>query len=433
MNFLTKLLVIDKNHQEQILDVREDFKSVIDGLEISIQSEVQGRNESGQKLLKQKVFMNRVKAPADDCGIRLENALLLDEAIDQPHRFFVPSLRYAEEETDRDRTVTYMDDRLPALISGVFNEMTKKFSFLCRSKAPESTEVFRRKDEENHLMQKTEVGYIGYGIQNRKISLLCGWPYKEEDQSAALDSKLTSVYAYLPLNAVKSELTISLEYTLSEGQFESFTDAVYSAYQRLTECYETSDDQKMVRLPFTLEEEMQYRMDSLKRTYREFGEDGAGFFFHFDPKHGYDADPTGFNTAFITIPETTYQHILEYGFTGREINAAWIVAKKNGRKWLERGEKVIDFYLRHCTTKSGWVYTLYDLKKNQPFYSFGDSEAPHIHYVSDTDVKGNYLRTMVESMNDLLEAYLYYLSIGRTHAKWLSQVLRFADFLISYQ
>lgn len=432
MKLSTRLLIFDQDHEEHVLDVGHKFSMNIDGLDINIHTEIQERGECSEKLLRQTVHLSRVKESTDDYGIRLENAFLLGGEMDQPHRFFVPSLRYSEEAIDYDRTASYMDDRLPALFCGVFNETTKKFNTLSRTKAPGSADAFQRKYE-NRFLQKTEVGYIGYGIHNRQISILCGWPYKEEDKSVALNSKLTPVYAYFPLSCVVTDLTISLEYRFFEGESDSFTDAVYSSYRRLAKDYEASDDQKMVQLPFTLKQEMQYRMDSLKKTYREFGEDGAGFFFHFDPKHGYDADPTGFNTAFITIPETTYQHILEYGFTGREINVAWIVAKKYGGEWTERGERVINFFLRHCTTESGWVYTLYDLKKNQPFYSFGDRDSPHIHYVSDTDTKGNYLRTMVEAMNDLLEAYLYYVSIGRKHEEWLDQVLRFANFLITFQ
>ena len=86
------------------------------------------------------------------------------------------------------------------------------------------------------------------------------------------------------------------------------------------------------------------------RTYREFGPDGAGFFFDFDPEYGYESEPSGFGTSFHTIPHKTYTHILEYGFTGRQLNIALDLAM-HSEDYFRKAERVIDFFVNYCITE----------------------------------------------------------------------------------
>ncbi|MRN27055.1 hypothetical protein EAI30_20920, partial [Romboutsia ilealis] len=83
-----------------------------------------------------------------------------------------------------------------------------------------------------------------------------------------------------------------------------------------------------------------------------------------------------------------------YGFTGRQNHTALILARDKGGEWIEKGEKVVDFFLKHCMMENGWVYSLYDLDREEPFFSFGDPDAPKLHYMDYRGAKGNYLRTM---------------------------------------
>lgn len=187
-----------------------------------------------------------------------------------------------------------------------------------------------------------------------------------------------------------------------------------------------------MRLPFSREEGIQLRRKCVGRTYREFGPDGAGFFFDFDPEYGYESEPSGFGTSFHTIPHKTYTHILEYGFTGRQLNIALDLAM-HSEDYFRKAERVIDFFVNYCITENGWVYSLYDTEKGAPFASFGDASAPRLHYMYYEKCKGNYLRTMTEPMLDLLEAYLWYRKKGVKKEKWLESVIRFANFLLEKQ
>lgn len=124
--------------------------------------------------------------------------------------------------------------------------------------------------------------------------------------------------------------------------------------------------------------------------------------------------------------------MLECGFTGRQIDIALSLAKEDPCM-IKKGEKVIDFFVKHCILENGWLYSLYDVKAGRPFASFGDSDAPKLHYMDYPGKRGNYLRTMTEPMWDLLAAYQWYRIQGMEKKEWIGAVRRFAKFLIEKQ
>lgn len=249
------------------------------------------------------------------------------------------------------------------------------------------------------------------------------------EHSVAIDSNETGIKAFYPLD--REEFSIQLSYKMEIQNYDTFTEALYAGYESLSEMLEEQGE-ALICLPFSRDNAMTYRKDSVKKTYKEFGEEGAGFFFHFDPCYGYDSPPSGFGTSFNTIPHETYNHILEYGFTGRQINIAFMLAKEDV-KFVSKGEKVIDFFVNHCVRENGWVYSLYDVKERRPFAAFGDITAPRLHYMNYGTQPGNYLRTMTEPINDLLEAYQWYKKRGIAKNKWVQTVERYADFLVKKQ
>lgn len=347
-------------------------------------------------------------------------------------RFCVPSMIYTKTgEKWKNRKNTFMEDRLTGPMVLVYEGETGGYLQLSKVNPSCLAEEAIREKGENRYLKKTHNISLGYGLgEDDEVYFESFWPYSEEDRSAALNSGECPVFAFYPLAEERFE--VKLVYCLEEGNCDSFAKTVYEAYERVSGRME-QNGQKTVELPFSKEEGRQYRIYSLGKSYREFEKEGAGFFFHFDPKYGYDSRPSGFSTCYDTIPHNSYTHILEYGFTGRQINAAYIMATEQGGIWLERGERVIHFFLKNCQLENGWVYSLYDLNTGKPFYSFGDPDAPKLHYISRTDKKGNYLRTMTEPMNDLLECYNWYKARGRVHEEWKESILRYADFLVGHQ
>ncbi len=343
-------------------------------------------------------------------------------------RYGIPACQYTQGVPGKH---TYTEERLTApLIIGY--EADKKASFsIARMKTARWTEQEKRRTGESCFLHKTEVGSLGYEWQMGGKNVFCTrWPYEEVEKSVALDSKGTPMKAFYPLD--HEDWEIELHYEMIRSQGKSFTDSLYEVYVQLAGHYQ-KEGNEIIELPFSLQDEMEFRKRSLMKSYREFESDGAGFFFHFDPEKGYASEPTGFGTSFNTIPHSTYVHILEYGFTGRQNHTAWILARDKGKEWIDRGKKVIDFFLEHCQTENGWIYSLYDLKKKEPFCSFGDADAPKLHYMDYKGAKGNYLRTMTEPLNDVLEFAKWCEARGDMQEKWLSYVKRFADFLVSLQ
>jgi hypothetical protein len=391
--------------------------------------------EQGEHIIvKRKLSANREKKELKDSsycnGIQMQLSISKAGHENDAWRFCAPATMYTQSESLKNQVVrkVYMDDRLtyPFIIG--YKPDDKCYLSLARILLPSKTEAPRRKDKENRFLQKTEVGSVGYSVkENADIVLHAYWPYFEGDRSVALNSQLTPITAYYPLE--EDSFTFDFKYEITMGRSDNFADAIFSVFSRNAEL----QIPEPYRLPFSLEDSMDFRMESLMDSYRDLEKEGGGFFFHFDPRNGYFSEPSGFGASFINIPHKTYTSILEYGFTGRQLNAAYSLAKQYGAEWWERGKRVIDFFVERCMLQNGWMYSLYDLNKEEPFYSFGDPEAPKLHYVSHGEVRGNYLRCMVEPAYDLLLNYQLHRSQGREESKWIQGCHDFAGFLVRHQ
>lgn len=210
-------------------------------------------------------------------------------------RVGIPSCTYGEY-VDRYNTSyrSFMEDRLTGPMIVLFDEKCKEGITIQKIVPAKFVEKEKRKYGECDFLQKTEVTSLGYGFGKKSYIKVC-WPYEEKEKSVALNAKETPVKAFYPLEG--QSINICLEYRISSKHYDSFTEALYSEYKKLFEIFERKGE-RVVSLPFSIEEEIEYRRDSVKKTFREFGENGAGFFFHFDPKYGYQSAPSGFGTSF---------------------------------------------------------------------------------------------------------------------------------------
>lgn len=387
--------------------------------------------ESGVSI-KRVISGRRVKGEITEKGVRFGFQIPLESGAESCWRFCVPSMVYTKPKRCMGHEKrTFMEDRLTDPMVLAYEADTGIYYHLSKGNPARLVEDAVREKGDSRYVQRTENISIGYVAEaDNLICFESFWPYGEEDISSALSADERPAVAYYPLTGEDFEFTFI--YHFSWGKNRSFAEAVYEAFEKDTLRMERMGEE-VAELSFTPKESRDFRMKSLSESYREFEDGGAGFFFHFDPKFGYGSRPSGFSTCYETIPHNSYTHILEYGFTGRQINTAYIMAAERGGEWVERGERVIEFFLANCMTENGWLYSLYDLDAKAPFFSFGDPDAPKLHYISWTDKKGNYLRTMTEPMNDLLECFLWYRLKGREHENWKNAILKYADFLVKYQ
>lgn len=363
-----------------------------------------------------------------DEGISFSACLKVEDGA-QSFRVGIPAVEY-NQRIGKEECVyhSFMEDRLPGAVMVLYGEETGESVTIQKTVPAVYTEKEMRVPGQNKYLHKTEVTSIGYGSDTCAYVTLC-WPYEERESSVALDSSGTPVKAFYPL---QEDFEAEFSYRIALKGAVSFTEALYAGYCDLAGRLEECRCMQPAALPFGLEEEISFRKASVKKTYREFGTEGAGFFFHFNPQKGYGSQPSGFGTVNHLIPHETYTYVLEYGFTGRQIDIALSLAKEEP-DMIRKGERVIDFFVKHCVLESGWLYSLYDIRAERPFAAFGDTDAPKLHYMDYPDSQGNYLRTMTEPMKDLLAAYVWYKDQGIEKREWIAAVRRFADFLIEKQ
>lgn len=344
-------------------------------------------------------------------------------------RVGVPSAEY-EDRMDKQHKVyhSYMEDRLTGTMITMYDSDFRESVTLKKLNSAQLSEMEYRNKGEGCFLHRTDVISLGYGYDENPYFAI-RFPYEEKEKSVALNAEQSPVEAFYPLD--EEAFSYTIEYEIADGNYDTFTDALYGEYKSLAQEKERRGDD-VVSLPFTQRDGIQIRKASVAKTYREFGEEGAGYFFHFNPQNGYGSAPSGFGSSFNSIPQKTYTHILEYGFTGRQIDVALTMAKQN-LEGMEHAEKVIDFFVNHCVCKDGWTYSLYDVEQDRPFASFGDCTAPKLHYVSFGEEEGNYLRTMTEPIYDLLLAYCWFREQGRTKRRWEKAILLYASFLLEKQ
>ncbi|WP_333792103.1 hypothetical protein [Muricomes intestini] len=358
-------------------------------------------------------------------AIAFETRMELEEDSREPIRFGIPSAVYDDTTGERKETRTFMETRLTGCMV-LAHKSEEAAIVLKKLNCAREQGIMKREKGQKEFWHNTDITSIGYK-KEEKNALCIRWPYEEKDCSPALDSRRTPIKAYYPLG---EKFEVELRYEIKEIKEKTFTDSFYEEFKEQALRLDTSE--KVIKLPFSREEAMRYRKISLEKSYKEFGKDGAGFFFDFDPQKGYGSQPSGFGTAKNEIPHDTYTHILEYGFTGRELNTALLLSEEDD-KWQKRAEKVIDFFVDNCVTDNGWIYSLYDLERERPFASFGDKAAPKLHYMSYDKCEGNYLRTMTEPMFDLLRCVIQFKSFGKEKKRWAEAVDKFAGFLLNVQ
>jgi hypothetical protein len=371
-------------------------------------------------------------SPMDDRdGVQVHVQLVVSPTRGRSWRFFAPAQLYSQQgEFEWGRQITsFMDDRLAYPLIMGYDPDSQTGIAVSRATPATFVHAPARPHKENRYLQETDLGSLGFSFGDYdELAFDLYWPYFEGEKSVALDSRLSPAAAFYPLDGQNSSVSLSYEVFLFEAQH--FGEAVLAAFRNA----DSLATPMPVELPFSLEEAVEYRLASLQKTYREWGHDGAAFFCSFDPRRGYGTPPTGFGTQFNTIPSDAYNRILEYGFTGRQLNAAYVLAKRCGGEWIERGKRVIDVFVSHCTQPTGWLYSLYDVSEGRPLHTFGESSrAALLHYGGYSQRPGNYVRTMVESASDLLLNYQWYRSWGRVESRWIETCSAFGHFLTQHQ
>jgi hypothetical protein len=137
-------------------------------------------------------------------------------------------------------------------------------------------------------------------------------------------------------------------------------------------------------LPVTLEESVQLRLDSAAKTFRVGNSGFAAFVLNFDPEKGYDSEAQAFGASFAEHRMSESREIVEYGFTGRQLNLAYLLAERDPEVWQERGAPVVGSFVDRMTMRTGWVHTLWHGARDRPLFACGDPSGPVMHYLGES-------------------------------------------------
>ena len=224
-------------------------------------------------------------------------------------------------------------------------------------------------------------------------------------------------------------LDIVLEYEFGVLQAEEFSEATRVVVERIVSLAAPDPTQREL----ALREAIDLRLDSAARTFFSTPSGASGFMLTFDPERGYASEAKAFGASFAEHAMSGARDILEYGFTGRQLNVAYCLARRDLLAWRERASAVIEFFVTQMATPSGWVHTLFDIRRNEPVFACGDPRGVVMHYLGAAAISGTYTRMMVEAGSDLLLCAELPGLAGDPAQAWLRICRRLADFFVRVQ
>ena len=398
------------------------------GVEVTV-TDTWSSPREGRVELRRRLRAGVVADPvAAAAGIAVQ--LRLSVEVDGPGgdwRFCAPAMVYVADQYAGTTHRTFSDHRLAFPVVLAHHADSGTAASLSRVGLATSDAAPVREPGRSRFVQETGIGSVGFRCVPGSPALLASWPYDEGETSASLDSRGTPASAFFPVGPAGVDVT--LDYELSLSSVPEYADAVLGAFRRGVEI---ADPQPSTHA-FSLAQAVGFRTDSLTHTYREWGGGGAGFVLNFDPEHGYDSEAKAFGASFAVHGMTGSRDVLEYGFTGRQLNVALVLARSLGGEWVERGRRVVDFATASLATPSGWLYTLFDLRRQRPLFSCGDPDGPVMHYLGRSDRPAAYTRMMVETASDLLANHRLHTRLGGAPPAWLAACRRFGEFLLRVQ
>jgi hypothetical protein len=366
-------------------------------------------------------------------------------------QFCIPGALYNKNDTDHDAVEDYLgtyhqdyrDDRLPSLAVLAYLTTARRYVSLARVSRPEfDTSLTAQQILHRHFLQKTDIGSLGLAPlpePSTQMLLRASCPFSEEF-TFCLNTDRDGWAAYLENRAGPA---FRVSYELAVAPALSLSEAIWQVTERQRRTFRTAPEPP----GFSLEASLDYRLALVQQFYRKWDpaedpKEPAGYMVHFSPRKG-----------------KTQGTLLEYGFTGAQPLLAYASLRYGYDRqvplWVERACTVIDFFVNHCQLDNGFSHGIYDVAKHNFVYWFTGILLP-FQYAQDEvslrrylgskitkalspiaeklrHIKGNYTRTMCESMYPILLAYQVEGQHGRTHENWLRAAERFGAFLLRVQ
>ncbi len=358
-------------------------------------------------------------------------SLELDLAKSTTCRFVAPGMIYSPDQWEQGGTYSFSDHRLAYPMVARWSAVDQTVVWLARATTATYDVAPDRQPGQSRFSHDTDIGSVGFstpGVRSSRAGdrLVASWPYWEGETSAMLDASGRPAAAFAPIPAEGREFTV--EYRIGVATAASYSEAVSSAFQAALDLARPQPSP----LPVSLEESIDLRLNSAAKTFRRDG-GFAAFILNFDPERGYDSEAKAFGASFAEHTMGGSRDIIEYGFTGRQLNVAYLLAERDPDGWRDRGAAVVDSFVREMTTPSGWVHTLWHLGEARPLYACGDPSGPVMHYLGESPVAGTYTRMMAEAGCDLVANISLHRSLGRDVSPWQRAAVALGEFFLAVQ
>ncbi|MDR1185854.1 MAG: hypothetical protein LBK95_00105 [Bifidobacteriaceae bacterium] len=339
-------------------------------------------------------------------------------------RYFVPAMVSTPGQHRRLGRYTFADDRLGYPVVASWQADAARVTWLARLSLAQGDCPPQRRRGDMAFRRDTDLGHIGF--RTDMPGFLAGWPVAEVDISSQIDSTGSGFETY---HGREQGITETIEYEFGLAQAATFSDAVRLVTQRMV----ALADPRPTRRGLGLQESVELRLRSAAKTYVQTPSGFAGFVLNFDPSRGYDSQAKAFGASFSTHQMRGSRDILEYGFTGRQLDIACSLAESDPGNWAIRGRRVVDSFVERLAHQTGWVATLFDLSADRPVYAIGDPRGTVMHYMGKSRLAGTYTRMMTEAGGDLVRNIRLHGRLGHDTTKWRAAAIKLARFLCSVQ
>ena len=365
------------------------------------------------------------------------------------YQFVIPGALYNKNDTDGDGMDDYLgtfcqdykDDRNPSMSVTAFVPKGKRFVSLLRADVPVRDHTITREQiRARYFVHDTDIGSLGVSpspYHVGEVILRSDYPFYERN-SFCLNVDGSEWEAFAEVG--EGEL-FNVSYLIQSGEAENLTGASWETTR--LQMGRILDPE--VKLPFTLEEARASRRRMIHESFREFPEKKghpAGYFVHFSPREKYGL-----------------QNLLEYGFCGAQtlLSLDMLEAARETKEeaYRERALKTVEFFVENCIEGSGLPNGIYNVDKEEYVYWWTGILFPFQYsrnreelegYLGNQVVsslmriaeklekhKGNYCRSMVDSMYYLMCCWQIEKDRGVEHENWYKAVEKFCDRLLEMQ
>jgi hypothetical protein len=401
---------------------------VRDGLTVSVDDEWRVDGDAVRLLRRGSMERRGVTAAEEAVRVGLDIELPGTPA----PRFFAPGMAYSPAQWGAGGTFSFSDHRLAYPVVARWSGNDEVVVWLARATTGKYDNPPRRTPGLSRFEQETDIGSVGFSTRGADQEptvdrLVASWPYWEGDTSAMLDAtgRPAAAFASVPVDG----LSFEVEYEIGVASATTYVEAVSAAFQAALNLA----DPQPSPLPVSLEESVQLRLDSAAKTFRVGNSGFAAFVLNFDPEQGYDSEAQAFGASFAEHRMSESREIVEYGFTGRQLNLAYLLAERDPDVWQERGAAVVGSFVDRMTMPTGWVHTLWHAALDRPLFACGDPSGPVMHYLGESREPGTYTRMMAEAGCDLLLNITLHRSLGANTTPWRDAALRLGSFFLSTQ